>query len=521
MLPENAVKPFLVLGILSLSAGLPGCGISHAPIATNTTPGIPTIICGVSNSGPAYLFFGTLDTSCPGKPATVDAGTDVLSNIFNPAWVFLAGTYDSATPAVTDVHNYAMVYANKNGHLYKTSALQNSGAPTPTQLSNVSDAETICSTTVAATDFANPDNSQIVYQTPGSNSSCFDNDDIYKMVRLGMGSSDVPVSAKQPIGTALHDWSTGTISGWLVKDANDLKRCDANFANCSTSLLPNITYASQLLIAGSNRWLLEVDHVVYVYDGDANTLSAITPAIDGVNRVVTGSATDGGNFYFVTSKEPKSIYVAPVVGSVKASKWVSDTTNNIIGFTLSANTLLYWTNTGITKVAKSDGSATTLIAGNFAGVAAVNGKHVYYTYTDSNATLTAGMIDDDDGNTRLETANAGWRGFVTGTAWNLTDGFAATNQIQTLIRADGYNAVTGFAGATLRSFNTATTAEVAVLGTLPADTTGIGCSSLGANALCTGSTPTGLTDIFSLNAETSGSLQRVTSTPTKNEFPFY
>jgi len=521
MLLEKVAKRFLLLGVLSLSAGLCGCGVGNKG-NTDTTSNSTTITCGVSNSGIAYLFFSTADSTCPDKPRTVDAGTEVKSTIFNPAWVFPAGTYDSATKTVNAIHNYAMVYANTNGNLYKVSALKGSSSPVPTQLSSASSAETICSVTARAIDLANPDNSQIVYRTPGANATCNNNDDTYKMVRLSMGASDAPITAKQPIGTAMHNWSTGAITYWLVNDAGALKRCDANFANCSGNLLAVSSYASQWAIAGPNRWLLEIDHVVYVYDGDTNTLSAARHSIGGTNQFVTGSITDGSNFYFVTSNEPRVIYKASVAvdGSVMAAAFVTDSANPIGGFTLSTNTLLYWTSTGITRVVKSNGSATALATGTAAGVFAVNGNHVYYNYTLGSGTPTAGSIDDD-GNNKTETASASWSGVAYGTSWNLTDGFAAIYQAQTIIRADGYSAGTGFAGAKLNSYNAASKALVAALGTVPTDITSISCSSFGPNMLCNGFNATPQSDIFLLNAETVDSLVRVTNTPTKNEYPIY
>jgi hypothetical protein len=201
---------------------------------------------------------------------------------------------------------------------------------------------------------------------------------------------------------------------------------------------------------------------------------------------------------------------------------VADSTNPIVDFTLSTNTLLYWTSTGITKVVKSNGLATALATGTSAAVVAVNENHVYYNLNPINAAPTAGSIDDD-GSNNTPTANASWRGFARGTTWDLTDGFASAYQTKTIIRAEGYNAQgagKGFAGGTLRSFATATNTGVATVGTLPTDITNINCSSLGANALCTGSNASQV-DIFFINAETTASLLRITTTPTTNETPIY
>ncbi|MBI3776655.1 MAG: hypothetical protein HY273_14130, partial [Gammaproteobacteria bacterium] len=440
-------------------------------------------------------------------------------------------TYDSATKTVNELHRHALVYAKKNGSFYKVSALTSNAIPTSTQLSSITSAEIICSTSVGAIDFADPDNSQIVYRTPGANALCNDSDDRYKMVRLNMGAADAPVSAKQPIGTAFHNWATtavagvdpGAISGWLVNDAGTLQRCDPNFANCGANLMTNIKSASLLIIAGSNRWLLEIDHAVYVYD-DASSVAPkkIFTILDKKNLAtgrVTGTVNDGSNFYFVTSEEPTVVHKAPVDGSLGATSFGVASSKPILGFTLSANTLLYWTENGITRVDKNSGGASTIVTGNFAAVAAVNSNHIYYSYNSNNAIPIAGMIDDDNVNNKTETIGANWLGIVYDTSWNLTDGFAGLPQ--TLIRAEGYSVGNGFAGATLHSITALNRTDAGILGTLPAGFSSIYCSSLGPDALCTGTSSTNQIDLFYLNATSPDSLLRITNTPAQSEAVVY
>ena len=527
---ERVAKTLIALGMLSLAAGPSGCSRGISGSTDHATSNTPPTNCGVANSGVAYLFFSTSDATCPGKPLAVDAGTDALSNIFYlaPATVFVAGIYDSATRTVNDVHNYALVYAKTSGNFYKVSALKSSGTPTPTQLSSENSAGKICPTfaptdaPTEAVDLANPDHSQIVYHTPGKNEICNDADDVYKMVRLDMGAADAPITAKQPIGTALHDWTTGAISGWLVNDAGALKKCEANFANCLVaSSLEIKNYTSQVSIAGSNRWLVDIDHRLYVYDGDTNTLSAeIHTMVDEIRPLVTAVINDSNRFYFSTGKAPQEIYSAPVDGSASATRLVTATAN-INGLALSANKLLYWTNTGINAVSKTSGAVIPLVTGSsLITMAAVNANHVYYTAGINEAHPIAGSVNDD-GNLKVETPDASWQGFSIVTSWNLTDGFATISQAQTVIRAEGYNALgigKGFGGAKLYAFDAATATQVALVGTVPTDVVRIYCSSSGANVLCNGSNASLQNDIFLLNAATLNSLVRVTDTPTKSEF---
>lgn len=528
---EKITHALSIYGVLSLATGVSSCGVGNTPAVDTTN--YASSLCGLDVSG-TYLFFSSIAPTCPGKPPVVDAATEVQWSPFQPAWIFAAGTYNPATKTLNNRHHHALVYAKKNGSFYKVSAQTSNPAPASTQLSNITSAEKICTTSsgaidiVGVIDFANPDNSQIVYGTPGANAICNDSDDTYKMVRLNMGAADTPVNAKRPIGFALHDWATGAISGWLVNDANELKRCDANFENCTASLKHIDSYAAQLLIAGSNRWLLEIDHDVYVYDDTTREApKKIFIIIDKNNNVashVIGGVNDSSSFYFVTNEEPNMIYKAPVDGSISASPFVADTIKPVLGLTLSANSLLYWTANGITRVNKSDGAAAAIVTGEFAGVTgdfaaitAVNGNQIYYAYS-ANTIPTAGIIDDD-GTNKIETPAANWLGTAYDTAWNLSDGYAAVPQ--TLIRAEGYNAQGGFANATLHSITAATRTDTGSLGTLPTGFSSINCSSIGPNALCLGTSSTNQLDVFYLNTTVTNSLTRITTTPTQSEAVLY
>ena len=336
------------------------------------------------------------------------------------------------------------------------------------------------------------------------------------MVRLGMSATDAPVTAKHTV-IDLNAWAaTGALSGWLVNDAGALKRCDANFTSCSASLKSITSFAEwDDWVPGTNRNLLNIDGALYVYDGDANTLSTALHTIGGTNPHVSSSIRDAAKFYFSTFNAPNSIFTAPVDGSALATLLVTDAAG-INGFDISSTKLLYTSPTAIKVMAKTGGAASTLVTGTGTGIFQVSGNHVYYTLFNG-AVPTAGMIDDD-GSNKSELANADWIGWSSATSWNF--GASTVNVIHTITRAEGYDALgagKGFAGAKLRSFTAASKAEVGVLGTVPSDIVSIDCSEFFANGLCFGSDAASQTDVFFLNSETPNSLVRVTNTPAKSE----
>lgn len=535
----KTTKMFLVLAAAALTVS--ACGGSDSKDEGSAGP--TTGAGGGGEATESYLFYGTgsdlsaVDSANPASPITVES-ENVLqgdSIVDNGDSVFVFGTYDATSKTLSDLHGHAIVYAKANGKLYKVNAMKSGGVPVPVQLSSESAADKICQVVQHATDFSNPNNSQYVYRISGGNSVCNDSDDVYKMVRLGMGTTDAPILAKEPVA-ALRNWSTtGLISGWLVNDAGALKRCDANFSNCGASLksllnggvYPYGVSGASDLGDGSNRVLLEIvdslDASHYVYDDNAKTLSA--PVSD-----LSYLGNDTNKLYFVgdgTGK--KGIYSAPIDGSAAATLLVAESVD-IFDLRITSNKLVYTTNTAtrteLKAVAKTGVAPTTLETSEglmSIEIDAVNGDHVFYTVFKAGVPA-AGVVDSDLTNKSVTPA-AMWIGHAIAPS----SSFARTHEYifpTTIIRVEGYDALgtgKGFADGTLRSFDTASKAQVAVLGTVPSDINRMNCGygngEFEPNLLCEGSA-LGQIDIFFVNAETSNSLVRVTNTPAKYEYSY-
>jgi hypothetical protein len=184
-------------------------------------------------------------------------------------------------------------------------------------------------------------------------------------------------------------------------------------------------------------------------------------------------------------------------------------------------------------VDKTGGGAITLASTTVESSDAslyVSGSKVYYSFFHGTGgpygkrPVAAGVVDDDGAN-KTELADAMWIGPVFAASANVgksddsTIPFPFARALDKVIRAEGYDAQgagTGFAGGAIRSFNAATGAEVALLGTLPAGSS-VMCWGLGTadNALC------GInSDIFFINAATADSLKRVTIGGT-SKFPIF
>ncbi len=496
-------------------------------------------LLGVGNSNPGVLY--AVDPASPTSLVAVETGENIIMGTIR---IIRSGNYNGATQTLTDSHSHALIYAKSDGRFYRISALK-SGSLTPVQVSSESKANQLCTNAggrilldgeTVISDLANPDNSQYVYSLPGMDNNCGTGDDEWKMIRLGMGVGDAPVSAKLPL-QALADHATGAISGWIVNDAGGLKHCDANFSNCGVSVTSIVSDANVLLeidILGQ-RYLMEIDDQLFVYDANAKTLSA--PVLSISSGASVGSpVTDGTMVYFGYEN---SIYQIPVDGSSMAIEFVAEA-ERIAVMELTASKVIYQVGAEIKSVDKTGGSANSLVS-------AVSDNNVYFFITGSriyysvfnnkssvipmeNDIIKAGIVDEN-GDNRSEFLDAGWVGTMFSASIDLNDPINRFDDPVGLILAEGDG--TGFSGARLKLFDAASGMEGVTLGILPTsdDLPAFFCGGYEGNVLCSALvniTPAPAlpalpfqSDVFFINSATAGSLARVTNTRDKNEAPLF
>jgi len=484
------------------------------------------------SSGPSFddSIYG-VDPAAPATPVSVDVGTTeiIVTSLFN-------GTLNPATQVLSDVHQRAAVYARTNGRLYKASTLK-SGTPTPAQLSSETQATTLCdissTSSLAAeteTDFVDFNNSQIVYRLPGIDDDCGTVDDVFHMVRYGMSATDAPIAAKEPV-VGILNVSTGAIAGWLVLDAGALRRCDANFVNCGVALMTGVTEATVLDGLRLDRFLLQLNNLVRVYDGASGVLSM--PIFTLTSTTPDALTSDNNSLYFAETtgtgaSAVSRIYRAPADGSAVATTVVTEMgSTGISRLLIVGSNLIYSTRTvsvsAIKSVAAAGGSGTSLLAASVpSSVFLLNvnmGTLYYILITGQDFLPTAGKMDATGGN-RVDVPNSEWVGMALAPNIDLTMGSSGFSYT-TALRADGYNAsntALGFANGSLRAVDLSTNV-LTTLGTFPADLRFLFCGGFGSALLCEGQMNPFQTDIFYANASTAGSLVRVTNTVNRSEFP--
>jgi len=512
-------------------------------ITVNDTPIPPT---------GSYLFYShdlnAVDPATPTAPAFIESAANILDRGFgftSSAELLRIGAYNPATNVVTDSHTHALMYANStDGRLYKVNGLIGGGT-TPVQVSNESQADEIClgasGDSSTRGDVANPDNSVYVYALPAPATTCANEDYVWKAVRFGMNSATAPIAAKEPV-EELHDLATGAISGWLVHDAGQLQRCDANFASC-TNIVAVTDSVNSIIQTSLNRSLLEIDSELYVYDAGADLLSPSRFTIP-TNTVITIPASDGTTVYFGNGQD---LYSMPADGSAAATVFYNETADVQHRVVLTANKVIYQTGTsGLTTnlkaLPKAPGGTPILLA-NATGSDHIvqlfsNTNYIYYNIQNFNTggsfaiiPVLAGVVDENGGS-KTETANAAWVGGALGTSFDFNQGSDFGWYAETMILAEGFDIPAtsgGYATATLRSVNAATAVVGVTLGVMPdgEKVSGLNCFSVGPDILCGSAneinpapTPPAITfqyDIFYLHATTTDSLRRVTTTPAQSE----
>ncbi len=495
-------------------------------------------LLGVGGSNPGVLY--AVDPANPTSPIAVEAGENAIMGTIR---TIRSGSYNGTAQTISDAHSYAVIYAKTDGRFYRISALK-SGSLTPVQVSSESKANQLCTNVggrilldgdTVISDLANPDNSQYVYSLPGMDNNCGTGDDEWKMIRLGMGAGDAPVPAKRSL-QALTDYATGVISGWMVNDAGGLKHCDTHFANCGVSVTSIVSDANVLLeidILGQ-RYLMEIDDQLFVYDANTKTLSAPLLTISS-GSFVGSPVTDGTTVYFGYET---SIYQVPVNGSSMAVEFLAET-DHITAMELTASKVIYQVGAEIKAVNKAGGLASLLVSAASDNVYFfITGSRIYYSIFNPNSLvipmgndiIKAGIVDEN-GNVESEFLDAAWVGTTFSTSFDLNDSINRFDDPVGVILAEGDG--NDFSGATLKLFDAASGVESVILGTLPtsADLPTFFCGGYEDNVLCSASvniTPAPAlpalpfqSDVFFINSATAGSLARVTNTGDKNEAPLF
>lgn len=458
-----------------------------------------------------------LDPTTPTFPITVDSGST------GQAIPIPYGTFDPATKEVSGLHIRTVIY-EKGGKWFKASALKGGAAPTPVQLSNENGASSLSSNDITvAADFAEHNNARLIYHLPGPDGFFNTNDDVWMMTKVGMAATAPPITAKEPLAP-IYDKVAGALTGWLAIDGNAVKRFDADFTVGTAVTVMNFTTNAMKMDFTFDVIFLRIDNGLYAYNTATGNLSGSIhtfppfPPQPSFFKITT--AKDATNLYFLDD----GIYAVSLGGTTIAALIASTTelTQMIESINVTDTKVIYEVRnpesgqSDIRSVLKSGGTPTILTTStNFLSVVATKGIFIYYNIFIPSRPTGAGFVKDD-GSGVTDTPSTFW----VGSSFPAIFDPSTSKTPQYLLKASVsvFNAVTGFGGGTLESFDTATNTRQAIIGTIPAEIFNMNAVGIGANILGIGSGPTPMGgDLFYMNLTTNNSLTRITNTPSTAE----
>ncbi len=237
---------------------------------------------GGASTPTTYLFFtggasaalGAVDpgNATPAGLITVEPNIVAITN--NNVAAVYAGSYDAAALRITGVHHHAVTYFKDVGgaqQLFKASALMGA-APVPVRVSSASfansSATTLCSV-VAYPDYANSDNSRIVYTQAGVDAACGGTDNRLSMATLSMSSTTAPVLHATPGASVVRELrsNSGAITGWIMLLGTNLMWYQADMASGTSQLLAASVTSVSYLASGAGREFLAINSQVRIFDG--------------------------------------------------------------------------------------------------------------------------------------------------------------------------------------------------------------------------------------------------------------
>lgn len=525
------IMRFSVLGLLALT-------ISACPPLGD--PPLPP-----TSSTQTFLFYrinnGGIRAVDPANPKATP--TVVESNPTTGERTIRHATFQSTPPIrISDIHVQTLIYA-KGGSIFKVNAMK-PGLLTPIRISTETGATTICWTDTFE-DFSDSNKSAYLYTLPGQDNKCQTDDDIWKMIKVGMTATDPPipvmaiyVNANGPTQGAINpliDPANGALIGFLVQDRNVLNRYDPNFANRSlvTPLAEPVINLSndrlhrqrRLVDISSDRFnrFMRVGDTLHRYNSATNTLSPPLHTFGSYGPLFGQSDGDDVNLFFIDSGS--NIFRVPLDGSGSSTLLVTKPSGLVINWIqLTDNKVIYGQgniglgNNVILAVPKGGGDLITLDAvpppgGYFIDHTAVGVRVYYYVGTDSNGTA---KVVNEDGTVEPTIPNASW------SDWN---SFSTTQKLSGKLTPNRLflsetQAGPSLGNTILKSVDAITNREGISHGAFPKDIIGINFDGFGDNLLGTGFNydgPGALGDIFFVNASIENSLFRVTNTPTIDE----
>lgn len=472
--------------------GAPAEGTKTYLVAQTFLPGSPNTRSGIS----------LVDPDNP----TAEIVIELPSSNVQDAAMITTGKWESANRRVTDLHRLHLVYF-KGGKIYKLDLRKGASVPAPVQVSNETAA---CDVLRSSVTFGNPNVVRVRYRGAGLSGSCASPEN--KLIHLEM-TGDSPVSIPTDVIVASETFdANGVFNGWIgYTQAGPVNFYNVDFGN-PTKLADASVYNARGVntIDGAVH---KIDGSLFLFRFSSSTLDATPIFTAPPGEGIAEWELDGTNLFVLTGPggppvSPTAVWKVPVAGG--SGTRLADVSNVGSTIRMTTNQLIFRGQNELFSIAKSDGARKTITAG------AINST--IFTKADKVMFVITPVVNNQVGTTRPRVIDE------TGTIVKDYENYRLFEQtVPTTISFDrsdlpvGKVILVNSAGVT--SLDLATMGELA-LGTLPTQTSdsfngvtddNFRYGDFGLGFATSGTGPTQKIDLYYADANTAGSLRRLTN----------
>jgi len=547
------VAVIAVLGaVLSACGGGGGGGGGGAPASgPGTGAATPNFFYSGQTSATSAIggiFMFSSDT--PASPVTVDANALASGGGSNRTSRVSAATVDVATGSLANYHTYAIVFVS-GGSFRKQYANQAPGAVQVTNVASIttgpgnggvqSSANDLCYVTNVP-DYANPENTVIIFGTAGTNANCNDGDDSYFWFRLSASNATAPVAFNaHPVAPVYS--SSGAIANFLmISPTGALEKRDANFGGTPVQISAGpfgvslndkflwLTHlsASRILLMLPPAGAPSAGGELRIVDTNANTITDARGVVGNRAMWFMSFVNDSNHVYFVSNDAgglaSGIVQRFPVDGSAAATPFHDAGAVQVGSLALTSGRVVFSIgSSSIQSIPKAGGAPTILAsagAGEFIGSQVTSSAGRIF-FSRNSATFSAhravSILADGTGEIVFgATDGATWTGAHYTNSWNLYINDHVGAESYTL--AEYGNGATSLSGANLSVVSQSGSKSGVVLGTVPVGITSLLSFAEGPRGMYFGYD--GDNEVFYVDSTVNGSLTRVTD-DSVNENPVF
>ena len=446
---------------------------------------------------------------------------------------------DPGTGVLSNGRVERVVYNRSDGTLWQVDAARVGSAgpatvPVPRRVSSESEAAEICTISQSSGVGAEVEQVSVLYSLPGPDRSCASEDNVWRVVRLGMGDSQPPLTFPGQPRAGIVEPADFRHAGWLAEDAGSLLKVAPDLTTtwlAAVSRPPVILYGQ----VRTNHVFLSIDGSLYVLDLAGGTLtdtghdSVVDPRVGEPWNLA--AFIDGERLFFIapTPASESALFTAGVDGGVELLHEPADATNFLynLGPLFTRERVVYGYATAgndfpskLISLRKDGTNLVVLHDGDIRiGVEAMIEELVVLQTTDEALAPGDLTILKDDGSAspfRLEDSDVV---IVPGPPTVRPSEFAAPEFVFAL---QGVGMLNSAAGATLLALDPRDPESALRLGQIPSDIVNFfPLAASGSFRLAQAQRADDVTamDIFFLDSRTADSVLRITDNADESEFP--